>query len=245
MRKRASVRVWFVGSWVLLAGLLLGACAQSDVQTKAAETAWQPLFDGQTLENWRVVGDSGRFYVENQMIVGETIPDVGNSFLATRGSYDDFILEAEVKIGNDINSGIQIRSGIYRQDTTTAYLNGSLESGERSWPAGRVHGYQIEVDPSERAWTGGFYEEGGRGWLQPLTNKPEARKAFKPGEWNKLRIKAQGNTFKTWVNGVPAADTTDADAASGFIALQLHGAWKDEQIGQKVYWRNLRIQPLE
>ncbi len=50
-----------------------------------------------------------------------------------------------------MNSGIQIRS-----ESTHDYNNG------------RVHGYQVEIDPSARAWSGGIYDEARRGWLYPL-----------------------------------------------------------------------------
>ncbi|RXM15286.1 DUF1080 domain-containing protein, partial [Citrobacter sp. AAK_AS5] len=80
-------------------------------------------------------------------------------------------------------------------------------------PAGRVHGYQVEIDQSDkRRWSGGIYEEGRRGWLFPLaTNSPGGR-AYKIGEWNKYRIECIGGSIKTWVNGEPAADLFDTAA---------------------------------
>ena len=70
-------------------------------------------------------------------------------------------------------------------------------------------GYQIEVDPSARAWSGGLYEQGRRGWLQNLEKNEVARKAFKTGDWNKYRIACIGDSIKSWVNDVPAADYID------------------------------------
>ncbi|RMG58909.1 MAG: DUF1080 domain-containing protein, partial [Bacteroidetes bacterium] len=55
---------------------------------------------------------------------------------------------------------------------------------------------------------------------------------------------AEGARFQSWLNGVPATDTTDSARAEGFIALQLHGAWQPEQVGQRVRFRDLRIRPL-
>ena len=217
---------------------------ESAEQKSTGEDEWTSLFNGEDLSGWEVLGGDANFQVEDGMIVGITEEDLPNCFLATKKQYDDFILEADFKIDPNINSGIQIRSAVYEKDTTTAYLNGRLEEGTRDWEAGRVHGYQIEIDPSDRAWTGGFYEEGGRGWLQPLNENEEAQEAYKPEEWNHLKIRADGNTFTTWLNGVPAANTTDNQMDSGFIALQLHGAWKEEQVGQKVYFKNIRIKEL-
>ena len=104
---------------------------------------------------------------------------------------------------------------------------------------GCVFGYQCEIDPSERAWSGGIYDESRRGWLNDLKDNEAGRKAFKPNGWNQFVIKAQGSCIKTWINGVPCADLTDEADAEGFIALQVH-AGKEGQIR----WRNIRIKPL-
>ena len=111
-------------------------------------------------------------------------------------------------------------------------------------PAGRVHGYQVEIDPSDRAWTAGIYDEGRRGWLNDLANNEPARKAFKQGDWNKLRVECRGDSIKTWLNGVPAADLHDDMTPKGFIALQVHGVGaRTEPL--EVRWRNIRIAEVE
>ncbi|MCK4960192.1 MAG: DUF1080 domain-containing protein, partial [Planctomycetes bacterium] len=91
-------------------------------------------------------------------------------------------------------------------------------------------------------WTGGIYDEGRRGWLNNLAHNEAARNAFKPGEWNHFRIEAIGDSIKTWVNGVPAADLKDDMTPSGLIALQVHGT--KEKDPHSVMWRNIRIQDL-
>ena len=55
---------------------------------------------------------------------------------------------------------------------------------------------------------------------------------------------ALGNTIKTWVNGVPAADLTDNSDAAGFIALQVHQVGTKEQVGKQVRWRNIHFQEV-
>lgn len=234
--------------------LLLAGCKSSekedrgtDQQAEAVPKAegGKTLFNGKNLDGWKVLGaDTSGFSAEDGVIVGTTLQDLPNTFLVTEKAYDDFILEVDFKIEDYINSGIQIRSNTHNQDTTTNYLSGKLEESTRDWKKGRVYGYQIEIDPSERKWTGGFYEEGGRGWLVPLADKPEARQAYNHGEWNHMTIKAEGNRIQAWVNSVQTVNTTDDKADSGFIGLQLHGAWKEEQIGQKVRWKNIRIKEL-
>ncbi|MBN2211398.1 MAG: DUF1080 domain-containing protein [Sedimentisphaerales bacterium] len=183
------------------------------------------LFDGKTLNGWVQKGGQAEYTVVDGVIVGKTVLNTSNSFLCTKQNYSDFILELEFKVDAKLNSGVQIRSNSFPE-----YRNGV------------VHGYQIEIDPSERSWTGGIYDESRRGWLYPLKDNPEARKAFKPGQWNKFRIEAVGTTIKTWVNDVPAAHLYDTMTHTGFIALQVHGIGNNkEREGIEVNWRNIRL----
>ncbi len=208
------------------------------------------LFDGNSLSSWQNFG-GGNFYVEDGAIVGEAAPGFPNSFLATEKMYDNFELEVEFMIDPLLNSGIQIRSHTYPTETTTVRWggrfkpDGSKDVIERVWEAGRFWGYQIEIDPTERAWSGTVYEEGGRGFLHTPGENQAGMKAFKHGEWNHFRIIANGDHFQTWLNGVAVADMRDDLTATGYIALQLHGIGKNtEKVGQKVRWRNIRLTEL-
>lgn len=205
------------------------------------------LFDGKTLNGWIQRGGQARYSVADGMIVGETVLNTPNSFLCTEKDYGDFIMEVDFIVDEQLNSGIQIRS-----------------ESRPDYEDGRVHGYQVEIDPSlkpytktpknlladgseapagqQRSWSGGIYDEGRRGWLNDLTKNEPARRAFKRGGWNHYRILAIGDSIKTWVNGVPAADLTDDMTSKGFIALQVHGS---KTAGLKVKWRNIRIQVLD
>lgn len=177
------------------------------------------IFDGKTLDGWAQRGGKAKYTVEDGCIVGTTTGDSANSFLCTEKTYGDFILELELNAHTNLNSGIQIRSHCFDYPT-----NFVLDGKTNTIPAGRVHGYQIEVDHRpERRWSGGFYEEGRRGWLQSPTNNPAGQAAYMFGEWNKYRIECVGDSFKTWINGVPVTDVKDSAAASGFIGLQVHG----------------------
>ena len=109
--------------------------------------------------------------------------------------------------------------------------------------ADRVHGYQVEIDPSDRAFTGGIYDEGRRGWLVKLDNNEAARKAFKHNEWNHFKIECKGDSMKVWLNGVPTADIKDSMTASGFIALQVHQNKASEPLD--VHWKNIKLKELK
>lgn len=206
-----------------------------------AEEGFVSLFDGKTLTGWEQHSGTAEYRVEDGAIVGKTVPNTGNSFLCTNKKYGDFILELEFKVDPSMNSGIQFRSNYYTQETEVE-INGK----KKKFPADRVHGYQFEIDPSARAYTGGVYDEGRRGWLFDLKENEAARKAFKQGEWNAARIECKGDSIKTFINGVPAADFKDDMTAEGVIALQVHGVGKKtEAIGKEVMWRNIRIKELK
>jgi len=65
--------------------------------------------------------------------------------------------------------------------------------------------------------------------------------AFKPGEWNKVRVEAIGVSIRTWLNDVPCANLLDNTTSTGFIALQVHAVNKPENYGKTVQWKNIRI----
>ena len=186
---------------------------------------WVYLIEENSTDGWSILGGNATYEVEDGIITGTTVADTPNTFLTSNETYGDFIFEIEVKVDPVVNSGIQIRSNSFPY-----YRNG------------RVHGYQVEIDPSDRAWSGGIYDEARRGWLNTLENNVEAQKAFKQNEWNHYRIEAIGNNIKTWINGVPTAYLIDDKTASGFIGLQVHSiADNMDMLGKKVQWKNARV----
>ena len=193
--------------------------------TVSAQGDWEPLFNGKNLKGWKKLNGAAEYRIEDGAIVGVSRVNTPNTFLCTDKTYGDFILELSFKVDEGLNSGVQFRS-----NSKPDYRNG------------QVHGYQYEIDPSARAWSGGIYDEGRRGWLYPMTKNPCAQKAFKPGEWNKLRIEAIGDRIRTWLNGIPTADILDNADAAGFIALQVHGIGDNAAMeGKTVRWKNIRI----
>ena len=185
---------------------------------------WETLFNGRDLKGWKNLNGKAPYEVKDGMIIGTTVSGEPNSFLVTEKNYKDFILELELKADPSMNSGIQFRS-----ESKADYNNG------------RVHGYQAEVDPSARAWSGGIYDEARRGWLYTMEYNPAGKKAYKVNDWNLYRIECIGNRIRTWVNNIPTAEVIDDLTAEGFIALQVHGIGKNDQPGKKIMWRNIRI----
>ncbi|TKG93804.1 DUF1080 domain-containing protein [Puteibacter caeruleilacunae] len=186
---------------------------------------WENLFNGKNLKGWHQLNGKAKYEVKNGEIVGTTVANTPNSFLTTDKTYGDFILELELLVDENMNSGIQFRS-LSKPD----YNNG------------RVHGYQCEVDPSARAWSAGIFDEARRGWLYPVELNPAAKPAFKHGDWNHYRIECIGNSIRTFLNGVPVAHLIDDMTAEGFICLQVHSIHNKSQEGKQIRWRNIRIQ---
>ena len=221
--KQMKLRVKNYQLYALAIGLTIGLSSCQESAPKD-NTPWTPLFNGENLNGWTQKGGEAKYRVEDGKVIGSTVHNTPNSFMTTNKMYGDFILELDYKVDSTMNSGIQIRS-----NSTPQYQNG------------RVHGYQIEIDPSDRAWSAGIYDEGRRGWLFPIENDKNAQQAFKQGDWNHYRIEAIGDTIKTWINGVPAAHLIDGKTHSGFIALQVHSIGKDAKEGTEIMWKNVNI----
>lgn len=207
---------------IVFAALLIAFAEVLLAQSKETPV-WRDLFNGKNLSGWKQLNGKAKFEVSRGEIVGTTIPGEPNSFLVTEERFSDFILEFEFK-ASGVNSGVQFRS-----DSKPSYQDGV------------VYGYQFEIDPSSRQWTGGIYDESRRRWLYPLELNPQAKKAFQPDAWNKARVECIGNTIRTFINGVPAAHLVDTIVTDGFIALQVH-AVANEDAGKQTRFRNIRIQ---
>jgi len=197
----------------------------------------KPIFDGKSFSGWTQRGGKASYAVENETVVGTTVKGTDNSFMCTEKDYGDFILDLDINADKGLNSGVQIRSRAFETEATYPFGNKVLKI-----PAGRVHGYQVEVDHRpERCWSGGIYEEARRNWLYPLGTNSPAGQAFKLGEWNHYHIECVGDSIKTWINDVPAADLVDSETLRGFIGLQVHSA---PASGLKVRFRNIHIADL-
>ncbi|MBW3468107.1 3-keto-disaccharide hydrolase [Arthrospiribacter ruber] len=211
-------------SLMLSSLILLFSCEQSGSEEK---DGWKPLFNEKDLTGWKTVMGAAEFEIEDGMIVGYAKANTPNTFLVTEKEYSDFILELDLKIEDlSSNSGVMVR-GQYDADARDG--------------SGLVFGYQIEADPTERAWSGGLYDEARRGWLYPLDLNPEAKSAFKMNEWNTYRIEAIGNEIKTWINGKEVSYVLDDMDSKGHIGLQVHSINNAADEGNKTYFRNIRV----
>ncbi|MDG2128442.1 MAG: DUF1080 domain-containing protein [Fuerstiella sp.] len=199
-----------------------------------ADDGWQSLFDGRTLNGWtRASRGVAEYNVRDGAIHGVTVEGSENTFLASAGEYGDFELEFEVKVHNQLNSGVQIRS---REQTK--------EDGKE----GRFFGPQVEIEASPGQAGYVYGEATGLGWLSEAPkDKSHSHDHIKNNEWNSYRVVAKGARIQTWINGQKVADLTHDGIyrthPKGKIGLQVHGI-KRGSGPFDVSWRSIRIKQL-
>jgi hypothetical protein len=207
--------------------------------THAADDKWVSLFDGKTLNGWKKAEHGKATYeVKDGTSHGVTVEGSPNTFLASEKEFGDFELEFEVKVHDQLNSGVQIRS----RGKTEADVDANKQG------LGVFHGPQVEIEAGP-GQAGYIYGESTKyGWLSPEPkDEKHTHDFFKNGEWNQYRIVAKGARIQTWINGHMVADLTHEEIykthPKGHIGLQVHG------IGAgtgpfDVSWRNIRIREL-
>ncbi|QDT38998.1 3-keto-disaccharide hydrolase [Stratiformator vulcanicus] len=210
--------------------------------TSASAGEWTSLFDGESLDDWAREGGTATYRIEDGAIVGKTKQGSKNTFLC-KAPYSDFELQFEVKCDKGLNSGVQIRSHVYEEDTP------QKSNPKRVRKAGEVYGPQCEIGAYGRGGdsvNGNFWDEGRRTkWLCDVDEEnPEVSGAYKAGEWNTYRIVAKGDHYQSFVNGVKIADFNDDMDESGLIGLQVHSIGKN-QGPYEVRWRNIKIKELD
>ncbi|MGO9598829.1 MAG: DUF1080 domain-containing protein [Isosphaeraceae bacterium] len=154
-----------------------------------------PMFNGVNTAGWFNPYDWGRAVAKDGQILLEGAKPF---FLVSQKTYKNFILEADVLIPPQGNSGFQFRS---------------------QYAHNFVKGYQADVDTTRsRNWAGGLYYQS-RGWLV----RAHPRAPVIPGQWNHYVVEANGNHIQITVNGTMTVDTYKNIDSNGHIALQDHG----------------------
>ena len=213
--------------------IVLAICCSS---SSVCAGEWISLFDGKSLRGWIQKNGTATYDVVDGSIRGTTTEGSPNSFLCSEKEYGDFELEFEVRVHDQLNSGVRDRS-----------QTKAPEDDERF---GRVYGPQVEIEASgpHGGEAGYVYGEAtGLGWLTP-EDRLKPHKIFENGEWNKYRVVAKGATITTWINGQMIDELHHEGCykthPKGFIGLQVHS------IGSgtgpfDVTWRNIRIKQLD
>jgi putative membrane-bound dehydrogenase-like protein len=172
------------------------------------------LFDGKSLDGWEIrPGEEKWWKVQDGTITGGSLEQQvpHNTFIATKKRYANFELRLKVKLTKGegfMNSGVQIRS---------VRLPDNPE----------MSGYQVDAGID---WWGKMYDESRRNKVvgEPV-DAAAVKAAAKDWDWNNYVIRCEGRRIRSWINGVPALDYTEQDAAipqEGLIGLQAHGGGK-------------------
>ena len=180
------------------------------------------LIANDSIELLEQKGGKAIYTLENGILTGIAKSNTHNSFLCTKENYSNFILDFSMSIDPRLNSGVQIRSKVIDVNNKEA-----------------LKGYQVEIDPSERAWSGGIYEESDRGWISNLAKNPAGRKAFKNGAWNHYHIEAIDSSIRVWVNGINTANLLDKNCVSGVIGFQVHSISDESLENTQVQWKDI------
>jgi hypothetical protein len=196
----------------------------------SAAEPWISIFNGKDLTGWKIVAkeNPASAVVEDGMVVLRQRPEtVEHTFVASEETYRNFILELDLKDDPSVNSGILLRCVESSADARI-----------------RLNGYQVKIDDTPRAWTGGIFDDFGDSWkwMHDLSNNEPGRSAFKLGEWAHFRIECIGETIKVWVNGVPTCHLVDGKYTNGPIAFKIHSAGKNPKVSQSaIRLKNIRI----
>ena len=246
---------------ILITSLLLTPCyAENNTGIHTAqqtETTEKKATSLMTAQHWQNVYSYGEAkFSDNQIELTST----GNWFYITKKTYTDFIFEAEIlmpDVTEYSNSGFIFRAHI--RNKPKAKNAADINKIEQE-----VYGYQAEVDPSNRKWSGGLYDQGGRQWLHPIhkdRSAPDAdfqenylgdwtdemSNAYKHLAWNKYKIVCQGSDIKIYLNNVLTTHVRDVKESEGYIGIQHHGSAElatTKQTKNIVRFRNIQITEL-
>ena len=208
-----------------LTALSMAALVSVGGATLAARQAdgWIPLFDGKTLDGWKVGENAGTFKVaDGAIVVNGPRAHLYSVGPVQNHDFKNFEFKADVMTTEGSNSGLYFH---------TAYQEGG-------WPS---KGYEVQVNNSHTDWrrTAGLYA------IQDVKEPPA-----KDGEWFTMHIVVQGKKVTTAVNGKTLVDYTEPDApdrpkdmaarliSSGTFAIQGHDP------KSKVLVKNIMVKPL-
>ncbi|MCL4789185.1 MAG: DUF1080 domain-containing protein [Verrucomicrobia bacterium] len=210
--------------------LVAGFGLLSNFATAQVEPGFTSLFDGRTLNGWKLIAKTGEGYGVKDGVIFCARGGGGN--LLTEKEYSDFILRFEFKLEDGSNNGVGIRAPL---EGDAAYMGMELQILEEGaadrgkWgklrPA-QYHGSIYDVIPAKK------------GALKP------------PGEWNSQEISAIGRRIKVVLNGITILDA-DLNQVTDAAVIRKHpGLFRDRGhlgfLGHNDYleFRNIRVKEL-
>jgi hypothetical protein len=200
---------------------------------KNVPEGFTPLFNGKDLTGWKVRqggnpdvwgAEPGILYVNGK----------GGDWLMTEKEYSDFELRLEFKLPKAGNSGVALRCGLKGNPHSEAGME--IQLLDDPWYLDKKN-YKEGLKPTQK--TGSIY-----GIVPP------SKDALKPvGEWNQMRITANGPRIAVELNGEKIVDANLNDhkdkekdhkgmmRPKGHLGLQSHDG--------RVEFRNLYVKELK
>lgn len=165
----------------LFLALLLASCATSQPRvSRLPESAFEPIFDGKSLNGWKLLGGKGPGYVVKDGVL--VCPANGGGDLLTEKEYSDFVLRLDFKLSPGGNNGIAIRSPM-ETGQPLAYIGNEIQILDDHAPK------YASLKPDQKC--GSLYRI-----------FPSRKDALKPaGQWNSMEIQAVGREIKVYING--------------------------------------------
>src|SRR5690625_2787187 len=225
--------------------LITSSCASqaqhNELTDEEENEGWTLLFDGESTDRWRgynkdAFPEEGWAVEEGHLVV---LPDGGGGDIITKEKYGNFVLKMEWKVAEGANGGIFYRA--MEQPSQPIY-----------WSAPEVQILDNENHPDADQGENGNRKSGSLYDLIPA--QPQNANPF--GEWNSVKIVADGANIEHWQNGEKVLEyglwTNEwyemirnskflehpefGDAREGYIGLQDHG--------NRVEFRNIKIKEL-
>jgi hypothetical protein len=202
-----------------LFGLLLLSMPAFSAEPAADDQGWVRLFDGRTLDGWKVGANPGTFKFQDGMIVvNGPVAHLFYDGPVKNHDFKSFEFKADVMTFPKANSGIYIH---------TKFQEGGFPK----------IGYEVQINNShsDPKRTGGLYN------VQDVYKAPA-----KDNTWFNVHIIVRGKHIVVNVDGKKLVDYTEPDnvkgsrrLSSGTFALQGHDP------GSKVCYKNIMVRPLE
>ena len=204
---------------LVIAAVLLSFCSAHTSQ----KNKWVSLFDGKSMDGWKVGNNASSFSMENGAIaVNGDVAHLYYDGAVQQHNFKNFELKIDVMTTPGSNSGIYFH---------TQYQ----ESG---WPK---KGYEVQVNNSHTDWrrTGSLWA------IQDIKET-----YVKDNEWFTMHIKVKGKRVTVSINDKRVVDYTEPEnvqreenmkgrvLSSGTFALQGHDP------KSKVYYKNIWVKAL-
>ena len=194
----------------------------------AADPGFTPLFDGKTLNGWKLVHGRGPGYVVQDGTI--VCPEDGGGNLFTEKEYANFVVRFEFKMAPGGNNGLGIRAPL-EGDAAYAGMELQILDDQHERYKGKIkseqhHGSIYDVIPART------------GYLKPA------------GEWNEEEVTANGSRIRIKLNGVIIIDA-DLDTVQEPKVLAKHPGLRNKTghlgflgHGTRVEFRNIRLKQL-